>query len=174
MGTTEAKRAFKLNRVYIMTNSQLLEKIANKLAGDNFTLSNLKSESLKLLSLKHFEKYSYQLNKNELEDLYIIATSLVNLRNEVKDLQEKYIAFSEYELIKDDFLLVEISNFKEGIFVNADFEKECFFSGEIEIYPTGFYLPFDLEYTTDLYPYLEQIDQEILEGYILPNKLYKD
>lgn len=81
--------------------------------------------------------------------------------------------FGEYRISNDDdYLLVTIEQFKNGIFVNGDFEKECYFSGNVEVFETGFYMPFD-KYFDHIDHYLEEISQEITEGYLIPNNLYQ-
>lgn len=83
------------------------------------------------------------------------------------------VCFGEYKLkgSDNDYLVVYIRPFKKGIFVSGNFEKPTFFSGDVQVYDTGFYLRYD-PYFEDLHHYLEQISDEILEGYLLPNDLY--
>lgn len=97
-----------------------------------------------------------------------------NLKEQLQQAIEKCSGiFGEYKISDDnDYLLVEISSFKEGIFISADFEKPTFFSGDVRTDSEGFYLPFEPDYFEDLQYYLEQIQQEIMEGYLLPNNLY--
>ena len=79
--------------------------------------------------------------------------------------------FAEYTLPDDEYLTVEISIVELGICVSGDFEQPRYFSGEVINTPLGFVLPFDSDFTIDAH--LEQVSNEITEGYLLPNDLYE-
>jgi hypothetical protein len=85
----------------------------------------------------------------------------------------------EYELNNGDFLTVNLEYTAAGIEFGIDtrdfFEPKIAFSGEIVCpYPLNrdrFLLPFD-PFFDSLDRYLQQIDGEIVEGFLLPNDLY--
>ena len=77
----------------------------------------------------------------------------------------------EYELNNGDFLEVKITICDRGVWFIFDNELETFFSGDIRKDGKEFLLPFDL-YFDNLDHYLQQIDMEMTEGYIIPNNLF--
>ena len=86
----------------------------------------------------------------------------------------------EYELKGDEWLLVdlELIDNKEGLFLKFSFDSDGMrtsFDGDIIKYNNDFYgIKIDLEYDNNLDILLEHINDNILEGYILPNGLYPD
>tara|TARA_R110000765_G_scaffold418483_1_gene521979 strand:+ start:685 stop:1029 length:345 start_codon:yes stop_codon:yes gene_type:complete len=81
----------------------------------------------------------------------------------------------EYAMIDDEYLLVELQVTEKGIEFSACFDEETSFDGEIvTIHSNRYLLPFDFEYDNGgLDGYLQMIDSNITEGYLLPNNLYK-
>lgn len=85
----------------------------------------------------------------------------------------------EYELNNGEFLTVNLEYTAAGIEFGIDsrdfFESKIAFSGEIvRPYPLNrdrFLLPFD-PFFDSLDHYLQQIDGEIVEGFLIPNDLY--
>jgi len=101
------------------------------------------------------------------------------LKMQTIDLQNKYGGlFSEIEIPEDEYLLVQFCYNKEfnGIEFSADFAEPVHFSDDvIRLHPEGNYFVIKFnEYFDDLNYYIEQISDEISEGYILPNDLYVD
>ena len=85
----------------------------------------------------------------------------------------------EYQIRENDWLTCDIELTEKGIVFSFD-EREAtdpkfFFSGDVmQLHPENYgryLLPFD-EYFDDLDHYLQQIDQEMTEGFLLPNDLY--
>ena len=81
----------------------------------------------------------------------------------------------EYELLSGDYLLVSIdlhlSKGKGGFIFSFDSNNlPVWFSGNVKKLGYKFVLPFD-KYFDNLDTYLEQIDQEITEGFLIPNNL---
>lgn len=96
-----------------------------------------------------------------------------SLKSQFSDMLSRGIMpLFEYELNNGDFLLVELSIDDCGLWFSFDNELETFFSGEIKNKGHNFLLPFDL-YFDNLDRYLQQIDLEMTEGYIIPNNLFK-
>ena len=80
--------------------------------------------------------------------------------------------FGEYRISgDDDYLLVMIEECAEGFYINADFELETWFSGEVIEKPSGFIVAFDEDFDWSLDEYLQNASQEITEGYLCPNNL---
>ena len=82
----------------------------------------------------------------------------------------------ELQTSEDDYLIVEIqlSDDNDGFVFSFDKDALCdvFFSGEIErVIANNYQLTID-ECFENLDSYLEQINNEMLEGYLLPNNLY--
>lgn len=88
-------------------------------------------------------------------------------------LQRGIIPCMEYQTSEDDWLLVNIECSDQGIVFSFDSDnKRVAFDGEIITYNDCRYcLPYD-EYFEDLDYYLQMIDQNIIEGFLLPNDLY--
>ena len=81
----------------------------------------------------------------------------------------------EYELLNGDYLLVQIelhlAKGKGGFRFSFDSDNlPVWFSGDVKKLGYKFVLPFD-KYFDNLDTYLEQIDQEITEGFLIPNNL---
>ena len=83
----------------------------------------------------------------------------------------------EYQIGKDDFLQVDLALVDGGSAILFSFDRYPFptanvwFSGEVVPVLNNFQITID-EYTDRLDLYLQQIDQEMLDGFILPNGLY--
>ena len=83
----------------------------------------------------------------------------------------------EYQIGDDDWLQVDVSLVDNGSAIIFSFDRRPFptadvwFSGEVTPVLDNYQITID-EYTDNLDIYLQQIDQEILEGFILPNGLY--
>ena len=92
-------------------------------------------------------------------------------------LERGIITAMEYQIKDDDngndWLLVDIGINDQGITFSFDsMEKPVYFDGEIITYNDCYYcLPFD-EYFEDLDYYLQMINDNIIEGFLLPNGLY--
>ena len=82
----------------------------------------------------------------------------------------------EYQ-IGDDYLIVDIELVDDGAAIIFSFDRypfptaDVFFSGDVVPVLNNFQITID-EFTDDLDIYLQQIDQEMMEGFILPNGLY--
>jgi len=99
--------------------------------------------------------------------------TLENLREQTQITAEKYSGlFAEYELPHGEFLLVHFELCDQGIHIKADFEQSTHFSGNVIKTELGFIMPFDPKYFEDLDYYLQEISEEISQGYLLPNYLY--
>ena len=83
----------------------------------------------------------------------------------------------EYQIGENDFLQVDVDLVDNGSAILFSFDRHPFptadvwFSGDVVPVLNNFQIVID-EYTDDLNIYLQQIDQEMLEGFILPNGLY--
>ena len=81
----------------------------------------------------------------------------------------------EYQIGEDDYLMVEISFVGEGLLFSFDDKPfptcEVFFSCDVVKVLNNYQITFD-EYVDNLDIYLQIIDREITEGFILPNGLY--
>ena len=79
----------------------------------------------------------------------------------------------EFALPEDEHLIVNISMAKKGIEFRFDTDgNKTFFGDDVIKTGDGVYLIKCDEYTTDLDSYLEMVDIEIIEGYLIPNNLY--
>lgn len=90
-------------------------------------------------------------------------------------LESGRIPVMEYELLNGDYLLVNIdlhlSKGKGGFRFSFDSnDLPVWFSGSVKKLGYKFVLPFD-KYFDKLDNYLQQIDQEITEGFLIPNNL---
>ena len=105
---------------------------------------------------------------------------MINLKEQLKEAQMKSSGiFSEIKISNDNnYLLVEFEyNEKHnGLEFSADFELETHFSGDViqlnKDNNNRYVIPFDPDYFDDIYHYFEQLNNEINEGYLLPNNLY--
>ena len=83
--------------------------------------------------------------------------------------------FAEHEIFfndENDFLLVRFERSRNWIFVNFDFlGLETFFSGGVIKKEIGFFYRLDFDFTLD--ENLQEIDREIMGGFILPNNLMR-
>ena len=83
----------------------------------------------------------------------------------------------EYQIGEDDFLQVDLALVDGGSAILFSFDRypfptaEIWFSGDVVPVLNNYQITID-EYSDRLDLYLQQIDQEILEGFILPNGLY--
>lgn len=83
----------------------------------------------------------------------------------------------EYQIGEDDYLIVDLELVDAGSAIIFSFDRQSFptadvwFSGEVIKVLNNFQITID-EYTDNLDICLQQIDQEMLEGFILPNGLY--
>ncbi len=83
----------------------------------------------------------------------------------------------EYQIGEDSYLLVDLELVDGGSAILFSFDRRPFptadvwFSGEVVPVLDNFQIVID-EYSDRLDLYLQQIDQEMLEGFILPNGLY--
>ena len=82
----------------------------------------------------------------------------------------------EFELAYNDYLIVDIELSEEGDCFIFSFDKDrlcdTHFSGEVKhIIANNYQLDID-EYCDKLEVYLQQIYNEIVDGYLLPNGLY--
>lgn len=79
----------------------------------------------------------------------------------------------EYQINKDDWLLVTLNYDDQGITFSFDsMEKPVYFDGDVATYNDCYFcIPYD-EYFEDLDYYLQAISDNILEGFLLPNDLY--
>ena len=78
----------------------------------------------------------------------------------------------EFELKDDEYLIVNIDIGNKGIYFNFDDEYKTSFSNDIFKKGDSYLLKFD-PYFDDLDYYLEQISNEITEGYLMSNNLLK-
>ena len=106
-----------------------------------------------------------------------------SLKNQLQDAAQRSSGiFAEYELSNGDYLLVkfEYCDQNDGIKVLSDFCLDRRFSGlAIDLNPSddpniinGFVIPFDHEYFDNIDHYLQQVGQEVVEGYLIPNNLF--
>ena len=80
----------------------------------------------------------------------------------------------EFEIINDEYLKVDIEINDNGILFSFDSDnKRVAFDGIIQIIDDNHYLlPFD-EYIDHLDQYLEMINDNIIEGYLIVNDLMR-
>ena len=83
----------------------------------------------------------------------------------------------EYQIGEDDFLQVDLALVDEGSAILFSFDRypfptaDVWFSGDVVPVLNNYQITID-EFTDSLDLYLQQIDQEMMEGFILPNGLY--
>ena len=83
----------------------------------------------------------------------------------------------EYQIGEDDYLIVDVALVDNGSAIIFSFDRRPFptadvwFSGGVIPVLDNYQITID-EYTDNLDIYLQQIDQEMLEGFILPNGLF--
>ena len=81
----------------------------------------------------------------------------------------------EYETSDGDYLTVDIELISSGVLFTMDAvtcEDDLWFSDSIVQDGNEFIMPYD-EYFEDLDYYLQEIDREVIEGYLIPNNLFK-
>lgn len=77
----------------------------------------------------------------------------------------------EYELLEGEYLIVDLQAGEKGIIFEFDDQSlPVNFDGEIENNGDTWLLPYDI-YFEDLDHYLQMIDQNISEGFLIPNNL---
>ncbi len=102
------------------------------------------------------------------------------LKQQLLDTLQRCEFFAEYELSNDEFLVVNYGYDEKnhGVYFELNINLDDYtthFSGEVlELENRIFSLPFEFEYFENLDHYLEQISQEINEGFLIPNNLFKD
>lgn len=80
----------------------------------------------------------------------------------------------EYRLPDDEWLVVNIEIIDRGVLFILDHHisnDDLWFSGSILQDGNEFIMPYD-DHMEDLDSYLQEIDREIIEGYLIPNNLY--
>jgi hypothetical protein len=109
----------------------------------------------------------------ELSNLYGDGTFIQLESDWNQMLSRGRIPCMEYQISADEWLLVNIELTDNGLEFSFDSdEKETFFSDDIkEINDCRFLLPFEFE-RDGIDDYLQQIDAEITEGFLIPNDLY--
>jgi len=71
-----------------------------------------------------------------------------------------------------DYLIVNLSCDDKGIYFSFDTDnKPVFFDGEIEEVGASYLLPWDDCFSLD--EHLQTIDENLTEGFILPNHIYR-
>ena len=77
-------------------------------------------------------------------------------------------------MINDEYLIVNIQISDKGVkfSFDSDNKRTAFDDDIVVINDNRYLLPFD-EYMQDLDLYLQMIDQNITEGFLLPNDLYQ-
>lgn len=109
-------------------------------------------------------------------------SKLADVKKSIAYQWEKMIASGripvlEYQIGEDDFLQVDVDLVDDGSAILFSFDRHPFptadvwFSGEVVPVLNNFQITIN-EYTDRLDLYLQQIDQEMMEGFILPNGLY--
>ena len=94
-----------------------------------------------------------------------------------KMIKGKCVPVLEYQIGEDDYLQVDLALVDDGSAIIFSFDRRPFptadvwFSGEVIPVLDNYQITID-EYTDNLDIYLQQIDQEMMEGFILPNGLY--
>ena len=80
----------------------------------------------------------------------------------------------EIEMVNDEYLLVNLAMVKKGIEFRFDTDsKPTFFSGDIIKTGDGIFLLKCDQFTDNLDDYLHQKDNELWEGYLMPNNLMR-
>lgn len=80
------------------------------------------------------------------------------------------IPVMEYEMRDGDYLVIDIHTSAKGVHFNLSEDFTTAFSNEVLRDGYNYYIPYD-GYTDTLDAYLELIDQEIVEGVLIPNDL---
>lgn len=102
------------------------------------------------------------------------------LKEQLIATQIKYNCVFSETLISndDDYLLVEFEyNEKhDGLEFSADFELPTHFSGDViqlnKDNNNRYVIPFDSDYFDNIDHYFQELNDEINEGYLLPNNLF--
>ena len=85
------------------------------------------------------------------------------------------IPVMEFQVSDDEYLIVDIELSEDNTQLLFSFDKEplyeVYFSGEVEKVLNNYQITID-KYRDRLDEYLQQINLEIIEGYLLPNNLY--
>lgn len=138
-----------------------------------------------VLSDNHFKALDNELFEIDILDLDDIAIDLLNdierFNNTCKTLKDQWdtminngrIPMLEYQVSDDEWVTVDI--YFRGNCLLFSFDKEpmydTWFSGEVEKVLDNYQINFDWCFD-NLDHYLQMIDQEITEGYLIPNNLY--
>ena len=106
-------------------------------------------------------------------------SQLKQAQNSVRHQLEKMISSGvmplfEIELGNDDYLIVDLQLTADNSALQFSFDHDAektFFSGNVIKADNGYQVLID-EYTDSLHVYLDQVYQEVTEGYLLPNNLF--
>lgn len=94
-----------------------------------------------------------------------------------KMIKGRRVPVLEYQIDEDDYLIVDLALVDDGSAILFSFDRRPFptadvwFSGDVIPVLDNYQITID-EYTDNLDIYLQQIDQEMMEGFIIPNGLY--
>ena len=94
-----------------------------------------------------------------------------------KMIKDGRLPVMEYQIGEEDYLQIDLALVDDGAAILFSFDRRPFptadawFSGDVIPVLNNFQITID-EYTDNLDIYLQQIDQEMMEGFILPNGLY--
>lgn len=138
-----------------------------------------------VLSDNCFKHLGNELFEIDILDLDNIAIDLLNelerFNNTCKTLKDQWdtminsgrIPVLEYQVSEDKWLTVNIYFRGSCLLFSFDKEPICdtYFSGEIEKVLDNYQIDFDWCFD-NLDRYLQMIDQEMTEGYLIPNNLY--
>lgn len=87
-------------------------------------------------------------------------------------LENNIIPCFEFELMNGDFLTVDIDYSEDGIVFSLDTEQmPTYFSGSVKKLEADVYIYLFDEYFDSLDYYLQEIHQEVVEGFMLPNNI---
>ena len=106
-------------------------------------------------------------------------TQLKQVQNSIRQQWEKLISSDrmplfEIDLGNDDYLIVDLQLTADNKAIQFSFDHDAgktFFSGNVIKADNGYQVLID-EYTDSLSVYLDQVYQEVTEGYLLPNDLF--
>ena len=106
-------------------------------------------------------------------------SQLKQVQNSIRQQWEKMISSGtmplfEIELGDGDYLIVDLQLSDDNKAIQFSFDHDAektFFSGNVIKADNGYQVLID-EYTDSMSVYLDQVYQEITEGYLLPNNLF--